>query len=140
VDSEKYVYVFVRTDLPIQHQIVQSNHAVYHMASLTYQDGTPNIVLIGMPDKAALQRVLTKLKSNNILHYSWTEPDYDLGLTAVATGPLYGEQREALRNYRLYNSPVAKTTERLILNEEDLGEDPSGRANAGGTATSAVRP
>jgi len=109
------------------------------MASLTYQDGTPNIVLIGMPDLAALKRVLAKLRANNILHYPWTEPDFNFGLTAIATGPLYGEQREILKNYRVY-SPVAQNTERPILNGEYAGGTPAGRANAGGTATSAVRP
>ena len=109
------------------------------MASLTYQDGTPNIVLIGMPNLAALKRVLAKLRANNILHYSWVEPDFNFGLTSIATGPLYGEQREILKNYRVY-SPVAQNTEQPVLNREDIGENPIGGANAGGTATSAVRP
>src|SRR5262249_50776154 len=63
--------------------------------------GIPNVVYIGVPNKQSLEKALKKLKDNQIPHYSWHEPDYDLGFTAIATTPLRGEKREVLSNYRL---------------------------------------
>jgi len=119
---------------------VQSNHAVYHLAGLRSEQGTPNIVLIGMPTLASLRRVERKLQENSIPHYSWTEPDHDFGFTAIATAPLSGLQRELMKNYRVY-APVAQLRECPALNGEAAGENPAGCAkfNGAGTAASAVR-
>lgn len=102
--------------------------------------GIPNMVLIGLPNIAALGRALAKLKGNNVLHYAWSEPDHDWGLTSIATAPISGEQRKVFQNYRVYNSPVAQNTERPILNGENVGGTPTGRANDGGSDASLLRP
>lgn len=100
--NETYVYVFIRTDIPAEQQVVQSCHAVFHMAELYIPDRqTPNIIVIGVPHLTALNRVKTKLQANQIPHYAWTEPDFDMGETAIATVPLDSEQREVLKNYRV---------------------------------------
>lgn len=84
--------------------IVQTNHATQQLFSiLPSPEGIPNIVAIGVPDEAALKRVFAKLKANQIQHRPFYEPDGDLGFTAIVTVPLDGVQREALRNYRLFN-------------------------------------
>lgn len=101
---------------------------------------TPNIVTIGLPNVAALNRALAKIKAANILHYAWVEPDFNFGFTSIATAPIQGEQRKVLANYRVYNWPVAKNTERPILNGEDAGGTPAGPANAGGSDASLLRP
>lgn len=80
-------------------------------------DVPPSIVLIGVPDKDALDRVIQKLKNNRIDFSAFHEPDYDLGLTAVATVPVTEEQRAILHNYRLwdestFNTSVAQRSER----------------------------
>ena len=125
--------MFIRVDLPVEHQIIQSNHAVYHLASLRQQDeGVPNLVLIGLPGQKALRKVLSKLSVNNIPHYAWEEPDNDWGLTAIATAPITGEQRETLRNYRVYNTRVAQLVERRgLLAPEVAGSIPAPRTNPG---------
>lgn len=65
----------------------------------------------------------------NIPHFEWREPDWDGNpLTAIATAPLRGSEREFFRKYRLYGTPVAQITERLTLNREDVGENPTGGA------------
>lgn len=70
--------------------------------------GTPNLIVIGVPDVKALLRVRAKLEAAKIPHYNWEEPDYDFGFTAIATAPLYDEQRKVLRNYRVWSySPGA---------------------------------
>ena len=77
--------------ITIAQQLVQSNHATFAMASALSRsiDGdTPSIVLIGVPNKKALERVIDKLINNRIDFSDFHEPDYDLGLTAVATVPV----------------------------------------------------
>jgi len=63
----------------------------------------PNIIAIGVPDIAALERVRAKLRANQIAAHYWHEPDNDLGFTAIATIPLNAEQKQVLANYRLWN-------------------------------------
>jgi len=99
---EKYLYVFVRQDIPVPQQIVQSNHAVFSLVTLLQlQFSVPNIIVIGVPDVKALERVQLKLKSNSIKHYAWTEPDFDFGFTSIATVPLSVEEKSVLSGYRL---------------------------------------
>jgi hypothetical protein len=62
----------------------------------------PNVVYIGVPDIRSLDKVLKKLKDNQIPHYRWVEPDDDLSFTAIATIPLSTEQKKVLQNYRLW--------------------------------------
>ena len=57
-----YFYVFVRQDLSLAQQIVQSNHATFEMAKSldpSYNQ-IPFLVVIGVPDKTALFRVINK--------------------------------------------------------------------------------
>lgn len=123
------MYIFIREDLPISHQIVQSNHATFSIASLLrLERGIPNIILIGVPHLRSLNKVLAKLKAHQIPHFAWTEPDYDFGLTAIATAPLEGEQRSVLSNYRLYGGGPAKA---------DCGSNPDS-ATMPGDVTSGV--
>lgn len=67
-----------------------------------YSD-TPSLVLVGVPDKEALQAVIERLQRYDIDFEAFHEPDFDLGLTAVATYPLQNKkQRKALGTYRLW--------------------------------------
>jgi hypothetical protein len=62
----------------------------------------PSIVLIGVPNVGALERVMRKLKKRGILYEAFFEPDYDIGLSAVATYPLADDQRDLLRHYNIW--------------------------------------
>jgi len=94
--------VFVRTDLSTEQQVVQSGHAIYGLVAHYRPDADcPNHVVIGLPDEAALRRALAKMDAAAIPHFPWTEPDNDLGLTAIATAPLRGDARRLFANYRL---------------------------------------
>jgi hypothetical protein len=101
--------VFVRQDIDLAQQIVQSNHATFEMARRLPHpqnlDITPSCITIGVPDKTALFRVIEKLRSNGIPHEVFYEPDFNMGLSAVATIPLGQEQRRKLSNYRLWREP-----------------------------------
>lgn len=102
---DSYVYLFVRQDIPIQQQIIQSNHATLMMASIRPFEGTPNLVLIGVPDKDFLSQIEKKLSDFAIPHYCWNEPDYDIGFSSICTAALYGEARNPLRFYSLWKQP-----------------------------------
>lgn len=64
----------------------------------------PNIVVIGVPNKEALERVSAKLLQHKIRHYNYSEPDYQMGFTAIATVPLSVEEKKVLSNYRLWKT------------------------------------
>ncbi len=67
-----------------------------------YSD-TPSLVLIGVPDKAALEAVIARLNRYGIKSEAFYEPDYDLGLTAVSTYPITNKNlRAAMGIYRLW--------------------------------------
>ena len=119
---------------------MQASHAIYHLAGLCCEQGTPNIVLIGLPSETSLRRAERKMEQHSIPHYSWIEPDHDFGFTAIATAPLKGKQREVMANYRVY-APVAQHAERLPLKQQVVGANPTGCAKFAPecTDTSSVR-
>jgi hypothetical protein len=126
--------LFIRTDIPIEHQLVQSNHASYHLAQLRGAElGVPNLITIGMPNVATLERVLRKLQANGIPHFAWREPDHAFGLTAIATAPLAADspERELMKNYRVYHAPVVSTVSTAASKADGACSNHAGSANAG---------
>lgn len=103
---EQHVYLFVRQDIPLEHQLVQSNHATLSMASHYGIEGIPNLVLIGVPNQATLRDISLELSVNQIPHWDWTEPDFDFGFTAICTAPIQGQQRRALAQYQLWKRVI----------------------------------
>jgi hypothetical protein len=103
------VYVFVRQDISLAMQLVQSNHAIFVMAAqMPRAEGIPNVIVIGVPHVAALKRVLHKLEAAAIPAESFTDPDLPVGITAVCTYPLAADDKVPLANYRLWqHSPAA---------------------------------
>ena len=102
-----YFFLFVRQDISLAAQVVQTNHATFKMARSLSQSvddtTTPSIVLVGVPNKKALEKVIRKLQLNCIDASAFYESDDDLGLTAVATVPLNEEQHSLLEKYKLWN-------------------------------------
>lgn len=49
-----------------------------------------------------MNRVLAKMKANQVPHFPWTEPDNDMSLTAIAAGPLDEDSKQVMANYRVY--------------------------------------
>lgn len=96
-----YIYIFVRTDLPIAAQIVQTNHATYQASQQFRQEGNeiPYMILIGVSDKQALEDVMARLDRYKIRFEAFHEPDNNMGLTAVTTHLLTNKERGPLRMY-----------------------------------------
>ncbi len=82
-------------------------------------------MLIGIPNRRALERVERRLAENAIPHVSWYEPDGDLGFTSIATVPLTREEKECLAHYRLWS-------DNLLPRSLDV-ERPATRKNCGET-------
>lgn len=64
--------------------------------------GIPNLVYIGLPNKASLLKTLNKIKSHQIPHSPWEEPDWDMGFTAIATAPISGSIRDVFYKYTTF--------------------------------------
>jgi hypothetical protein len=63
------------------------------------------MVLIGLPDKAALEAVIQRMEERGICYEEFHEPDDDMGLTAVATQCLTGRIRNMFRGLPLWKMP-----------------------------------
>ena len=101
-----HVYVFIRTDLPIQQQIVQSNHAALEAGIFLgdkTQDEPSSLIVIAVKNKAKLEKVLLDLTQKGIKHIPFYEPDWDYGLTAIGTEPLTQDLRVLLKRYQLWH-------------------------------------
>lgn len=50
-------------------------------------------------------RVIKKLDLHSITYTAFEETDFDMGLSAIATIPLIGDERNPLRNYAIWRDP-----------------------------------
>lgn len=102
-DHIPYTYVFVRTDLTAAQQIVQAAHATYEAGWKFEKPAHPlHLILFGVKDQDALLDASDRIGMRGVEHCMFYEPDFDTGYTAIATQPLYGEEREVMRKYNLY--------------------------------------
>ena len=104
-----YIYSIIRKDIPLADQIVQTAHSAYHAGSRFGLDpriinNIPNMVLLEVKDREELIDLAEKLYAKKIRHYSFFEPDDDLGLTSITTDPLDGEERKVFSNMRLWRA------------------------------------
>lgn len=126
--DDRYVYVFLRQDLPIALQLVHACHAVYHVTcNYRPDEGVPCLVVIGVPNPAALARVVKKLQEKQLPHFVWNDPDEKFGAISIATAPLNHTERNYLKEYRLYplNADVAQLREHRTSSPEVAGANPA---------------
>jgi len=97
------MYIFIREDLPHAYQIVQAAHAT-HQAGIRFgsTDIPTNFVLIGTKNQEELEKTAMYLASHQIEFEMFFEPDHDTGYTAIATRPLYGDERKPMRKFQIY--------------------------------------
>jgi hypothetical protein len=62
----------------------------------------PSTVVIGVPNQKALHRVIKKLTKQNIKFEQFHEPDWDYGLTAIATVPMCWSEAQPLHDYSIW--------------------------------------
>lgn len=95
-----YTYCFIRKDIPIHAQIIQTAHACLQSAA---PKTVNSIVLFEVKNEEHLIKTNEYLKSRGIKTYIFFEPDYDTGYTAIATEPLHGEDRTIMSRFRLWS-------------------------------------
>lgn len=122
IDKKTYCYIFLRTDISLAQQIVQSNHAAHEAGLKTKERYTEptSIVLIQIPDRETLEQEFEKIQSLGIECASFYEPYDDMGMTAFSTLPIGEEDRHHFKNYNLWGRSVkgVKTPLTEFLKEE----------------------
>lgn len=89
----EYTYCFIRKDIPIHAQIIQTAHACLQ----SDKPKTVNsIVLFEVKNEDHLIQTNEYLKDRGIKTYMFFEPDYDMGYTAIATEPISNEKDRAI--------------------------------------------
>lgn len=108
--------MFIRTDIPIAQQIVQSNHASLEAGLKAGQSNqysqTSSIILIAIKNEYQLKKAYEQITAQGIPCEIFFEPDshlgYPPGYTSFATLPVTEDQRPAFRKYRLWQLPDLK--------------------------------
>ena len=95
-------YIFVRQDIPIEQQIIQTNHATLEMSKITGIKDIPSICLIGVPNWMELDKVRKHLKLNEIKYAEMNDTDFDFRVASVVTVPLEEDRRKVLKGYPLW--------------------------------------
>lgn len=82
---------------------VQATHAALQSAwHFSTPDIHPNLVILAVPDLAALRAAGAKLTGGGVRWVAWTEADMNDELTAIATETCYDkQQRKVLREFQL---------------------------------------
>lgn len=106
-----YVYVVVRQDIPLCHQITQSCHAAFERGVTLLErkvEGVSRLVTLATDGEDSLRALHTRLQEAGVPTYLFWEPDdllktgQALGHTALAAGPVQGEDRAHFGNLPLW--------------------------------------
>ncbi len=105
-NDNSYVYVLVRNDLTAEQQIVQGCHASLEAGfSFNAPEKTAHLVMLSVSGEDELVSVKDELMDGwGVSSEIFFEPDYNLGYTALATEPIKGSKRNALRKFKLWKS------------------------------------
>lgn len=84
--------------------MVQSAHAALEAGMRWPQlhKDPSSLIILQAKDKLDLHRIEKFLDSNSIGRYTFFEPDWDYGDTAIGTAPLTQEQRKIMRDFKLW--------------------------------------
>ena len=99
--TAKYFYVIVRDDIPRGMQGAQALHAAYLAGSKYGADSSTRICFLTAP-KTELEILKDKLEFQNIDHCFFEEPDYGIGFSAIATGPISAKDARIFKKHPLW--------------------------------------
>ena len=106
-DSNKhYTYVFVRKDIPVEQQIVQTAHAALE-AGLVFpnpSDEPNSLIVIGVSNQEQLLKAIEYTQKQDIKLVTFFEPDWDYGLTAFASQPIPVSNRKIFKKFQLWRN------------------------------------
>lgn len=97
-----FVYVVVRNDLSNAQKAVQSAHACIEVARnyIGKEDEHPSVIIVVVKNEGKLNKVIDSIGDKFDIQI-FREPDIGNQKTAIATRPLYGEEREFFKRYQL---------------------------------------
>jgi hypothetical protein len=99
-----YTYCFIRKDLPKHYQIIQACHATQEITkSAEHPDQVCHFILFEVKDECKLTEVKMTLDEKGIDSHMFREPDNGTGYTAICTGPIYGEDRNFFRKFKMFS-------------------------------------
>ena len=100
-----YVYLLIREDLDPVSRLVQASHAALEAGfDFGRPPGAVHLIALGVRDERELLREAAQLEARGIAVRVFFEPDHGVGHSALATEPLRGAARAAMRRYRLLES------------------------------------
>ena len=104
ITDKNYCYTIIRTDLPIEQQIVQAAHSALEAGrELGTPPTTTHLILLEAKSEFALLRIADELKQQDIRFHLFFEPDDDRGYTSLTTEPLTdNEKRRYFSKHSLY--------------------------------------
>ncbi len=103
----KYIYHFIRKDIPVVAQIIQMGHAIDRIALCQeYYDDCAHTVLFEVPDEAAIIEVTKYLESQGLQQnrdlVTFEETAWPIGFNSIATRPFVGDERRIFEPFTLY--------------------------------------
>lgn len=101
-----YIYTFIRQDISPEQKIVQLGHATWE-AGLRFEkpSETASLILLSADDEDDLASISRKLDQRGIEHYTFFEPDNNMGYSAICTRPVYEKtERNFFKRYTLYTA------------------------------------
>jgi hypothetical protein len=98
--------VFVRKDIPLSAQVVQTGHACLEAGSKFPQpvDRSVYLVVLAVTSEEKLLEVVEWVNQQNIQIALFYEPDDGLGYTAACTQPVLDPQRAIFRKYSIWTA------------------------------------
>ncbi len=99
----EYMYVIVRNDLSPAQKAVQSGHALIEASRkfLAKDAEHPSVIICVVKSEAKLIKCCEELRNCGIQFEEFREPDIGNQLTAIASKPLFGKDREAFKRFQL---------------------------------------
>lgn len=106
MDDRRYSYAFVRRDISLPAQVVQTGHACLEAGNKFQQPANEPtfLVVLQVPDQEALLMAVERIQAQGIDVAVFYEPDFDMGYTAACTQPVDDRFRYVFRKYHLWNN------------------------------------
>ena len=103
MNPNTYIYVLVRTDIPVADQMVQVGHVCYEAGLKFGAEPDTYLVLCQVDTEEALLEAELRLNHEGIETHKFHEPDDDMGYTALCSQPVSGNLRNKFRRYKLWS-------------------------------------
>jgi len=85
------------------YQIIQTAHATQEIAKqIKHPDRTCHLILFEAKNEEHLIGIKEKLDEQGIKAHMFHEPDWNTGYTAIATEPIYGEDRQFFKKFKMF--------------------------------------